>query len=151
MQKEKNCWKAEKIAKRKKNYYSKLSPMMKSLLMAENQFIAVLMQRSKTLVLMHILRLWLKFHFNDFSKYIVLLTFRSLSSSNCRTRNSANGVTKWITADSNARNSSATRSRDAANRRRERNVAARHPVNTAPAASGRRARRPASYSWALCE
>lgn len=46
-----------KNCEKKKNYYSKLSPMMKSLLMAENQFIAVLMQRSKTLVLMHILRL----------------------------------------------------------------------------------------------
>lgn len=75
-------------------------------------------------------------------------TFSSLSI--CRTRNSANGFTKWITANSDAR-ASATRSCDAADRRREWNVATRHSVDTAPAATRRRPRRSASYSWTLCE
>lgn len=67
-----------------------------------------------------------------------------------RTRNRANGVTKWFTTYSNAR-SSATRPRDAADRRRERNVTTRHPVNAAPTIAGWRPRCSASHSWTLCE
>jgi hypothetical protein len=79
---------------------------------------------------------------------IVNKNFLFLSLS--RTRNRANGISKWITANSNA-GPSATRTCDAADSRREWNATSCHPLNAAPTNAERCSGRAASHSWTLCE